>query len=220
MNGESHQVLRAQLGAYVLGRLDEPECVALQAHLDRCPDCRAEVAELIPVAEALSEVDPDRVSDDPAVPPGLGEAVLGRIRAERRTASRRSTRLSVGVAIAVLAGTAIGYGAADLLRGAQPPIPVESVAVRQLASRVAASASLVPHTWGTEIKLTARGFEQGANYRVVVTDRRGAEHAAGEFVGNGSGEIRCNLNSAVLRGEATGFRVLDTTGNTMLASDF
>ncbi|MCK2242755.1 MULTISPECIES: zf-HC2 domain-containing protein [unclassified Crossiella] len=220
MNGESHQVLRAQLGAYVLGRLDEPECVALQAHLDFCGDCRAEVAELIPVAEALAEVDPDRVTDEPAVPPGLGEAVLGRIRAERRTVKRRSARLGIGVTLAVLAGTAIGYGAADLLRATQSAIPLESVAVQQLATRVAASANLVPHTWGTEIKLTARGFEQGASYRVVVTDRRGADHPAGEFVGNGPGEIRCNLNSAVLRTEATGFRVLDTTGGTVLAADF
>ncbi|WHT16804.1 zf-HC2 domain-containing protein [Crossiella sp. CA-258035] len=218
MNGESHQVLRAQLGAYVLGRLDEPECVALQAHLDCCGDCRAELAELVPVAEALAEVDPDRVSDEPAVPPGLGEAVLGRIRAERRTVRRRSARLSVGVALAVLTGTAVGYVAADLLR--LPPAPLETVAVQQLAARVAASANLVPHTWGTEIKLTARGFEQGAGYRVVVTDRRGGDHPAGEFVGNGAGEIRCNLSSAVLRTEAAGFRVLDTEGRTVLAAAF
>ncbi|MBP2472672.1 anti-sigma factor RsiW [Crossiella equi] len=220
MNGESHQVVRSQLGAYVLGRLEDVECVAVQAHLDFCGECRSEVAELIPVAELLAEIDPDRVTDEPVVPPGLGEAVLGRIRSERRGDRRRSLRLRLGVAIAVLAGTGIGYGTADLVRASQTPAPLESVAVRQLASRVAASASLVPHTWGTEIKLVARGFEQGVGYRVVVTDVRGEDHAAGEFVGNGAAEIRCNLNSAVLRTEATGFRVLDQAGRTVLAADF
>ncbi|MGH3584881.1 MAG: sigma-70 family RNA polymerase sigma factor, partial [Pseudonocardia sp.] len=41
------------LGAYVLGHLDPTERTAVEAHLDCCPDCRAELAEHAPVVDPL-----------------------------------------------------------------------------------------------------------------------------------------------------------------------
>ncbi|MGH2785614.1 MAG: anti-sigma factor family protein, partial [Actinomycetota bacterium] len=49
---------RELLGAYVLGHLATDERVALEAHVDGCSGCRAELDELRPVAGALPEADP------------------------------------------------------------------------------------------------------------------------------------------------------------------
>src|SRR5207302_8879808 len=49
---------RELLGAYLLGHLGPEERVGLEAHLDGCAECRAELADLRPVAGALAFADP------------------------------------------------------------------------------------------------------------------------------------------------------------------
>ncbi|MFC6093019.1 anti-sigma factor family protein [Saccharothrix lopnurensis] len=209
---------RESLGAFVLGQLGEPERIAVQAHVDGCPACRAEVADLRPAVELLGLADPSRVSDAPAVPAGLGESVLARIRAERRPrrAPRRAALVAAAVLIAVSAG-GIGYAVG------RPTAPLEPVAVAGSAPGVSARAALVPHTWGMEIKLEATGFTPGRAYRVLVRDRAGRQSPAGGFVGTGTVPMTCNLNSSVLRRDAAGFTVLDAGdagGAVALAADF
>ncbi len=63
--------------AYVLGALEDDELHLYRAHLDTCAQCRAEVAELQPVADEL----PAGVA--PAVASGqLRERILASVRAE------------------------------------------------------------------------------------------------------------------------------------------
>ena len=90
--------------------------------------------------------------------------------------------------------------------------------MQQSAPGISSNVDVVPHTWGMEIKLTARGFEAGKTYRVMVTDKSGAAVSAGEFIGTGGKEMRCNLNSSVLRADATGFRVLGPADEAVLSS--
>jgi hypothetical protein len=98
-------------------------------------------------------------------------------------------------------------------------VPQEAVAVRTLAPGVQASAGLVAHTWGMEVKLVATGFQPGNSYRVTVTDDQGRTVGAGEFVGTGAQEMRCNLNSSVLRTAAASFEVTDAAGQVVLDAD-
>ena len=81
---------REQIGAFLLGKLDGGELEAMQAHLDGCPVCRAEVRELEPVVAALADADPDRIAGDPRPPGDLEESpsapILGEI---HRAQSRR-----------------------------------------------------------------------------------------------------------------------------------
>ena len=88
--------------------------------------------------------------------------------------------------------------------------------MQALAPGVQASAVAIPHTWGVEITLDADGFARGAVYRVVVRDEGGRTVSAGEFIGTGDAAMRCNLNSSVLRADATGFDVLDDRGAVVL----
>lgn len=231
MRHEDHRMIREQLGAFALGQLDAAERVAVQAHLDGCPSCRAELAAIAPLAAPLLAVRPERIDAQPVPPPGLGEAVMSRIRAEAGAATApvtpirvrpagergvRGRRLAAAAAVVAVAAAAIGFALGAQGRGGTQ-VALESVPVRSTAASVLASAEVVPHIWGVEIKLVATGFERGRAYRVSVTDDAGRTAEAGGFVGTGADQMRCNLNSTVLRTDAAAFQVTDPSGAVILS---
>ncbi|MCZ2861037.1 anti-sigma factor family protein [Blastococcus sp. VKM Ac-2987] len=220
---QEHRDIREQLGVYALGHGTAAERAAVRAHLDGCAACRAELAELSPLAPRLAGLDPDRLDETPAPPPGLREAVLARIAAEERArpARRPSRRRTALVAAAAAAGiAAAGFGVGWLTRPVPTPVPLEVVAVEVTEAGIEASAALVPHTWGVEVKLSGEGFTAGEVYRVAVTEQDGGVVPAGSFLGVGPVELHCNLNSSVLREDASGFSVIDADGAVVLRSRF
>jgi hypothetical protein len=48
----------------------------------------------------------------------------------------------------------------------------------------------------------------------------GKRYPAGAFVGVGAKEMHCNLSSAVLRPDATGFEIRDRRGDVVVSSTF
>ena len=223
-HGDEHRELREMLGAYALGHLEGPERDRLRAHLDGCAACRAELADIAPLAWRLLPVDADALDDTPTPPPGLGATVLARVAEEerrrvvpmRRALVRRRVAAAAAVAGIAAAGGTVGW----LVRPVPDPPPLEPVAVEAVAPGVQATADLVPHTWGVEVKLTGTGFADGEVYRVAVTDDDGRAVPAGEFVGVGATEMRCNLNSSVLRDDAVAFEVVDADGDLVVRSEF
>lgn len=222
--GDAHRALREGLGVYALGRGDADERAAVRAHLDGCAACRAELAELTPLVARLADVDPDRLDDVPGPPPGLGGAVLARIAAEQTRpadlADRRRRRTRAAAAVAAVGIAAAAFAVGWLVRPVPPAPPLEAVAVEVTERGLTATADVVPHTWGVEVKLSGEGFTAGEVYRVVVRDDAGGASPAGEFVGVGAQQLDCNLNSAVLREDATGFEVVDADGAVVLRSTF
>ncbi len=223
-HGDEHRELREMLGAYALGHLEPAERDRVRAHLDGDPECRADLAEIAPLAARLAAVDPDALDDTPTPPPDLGARILARIADEeqrrviplRRVAARRRALAAAAVAGVAAAGGVVGWA----VRPVPDPPPLEPVAVQALAPGVEARADLVPHTWGVEVKLTGTGFTDGEVFRVAVTDDDGDEMPAGEFIGVGPIEMRCNLNSSVLRADAVAFEVVDADGDVVVRSEF
>src|SRR5215211_7038372 len=86
---EEHHRYQEQIGAFLLGKLDEGERTAMQAHLNSCPACQAEVKELEPVVVALAYAAPDRIDDNPWPPKDLEESTLAPILGEIYRARRR-----------------------------------------------------------------------------------------------------------------------------------
>jgi anti-sigma factor RsiW len=221
---DAHRELRELLGVYALGHGDADARAAVRAHLDGCAACRAELAELTPLAGRLADVDPDGLDDLPGPPPELGDAVLARIAAEQarpaELAARRRLRTRAAAAVAAVGIAAAAFAVGWLVRPVPPEPPLEPVAVETTEQGLTATADLVPHTWGVEVKLSGEGFAAGAVYRVVVRDDDGNAAPAGEFVGVGAQRLDCNLNSAVLREDAAGFEVVDDDGEVVLRSTF
>lgn len=225
-----HREQRERLGPFVLGHGSPAERLAVQAHLDGCAECRAEVAHLAPVVGALDLVDLDHLDDAASPPPGLGDAIFARIDAERSTSARRRAHHAgrrrgrvamVAAAVSCAAALVVGFALAWQIKPAPPDVPREAVAVRSLDTGIdVAEADLVPHTWGVEIQIEAEGFTEGATYRAAVIDVEGRPRPAGEFIGIGGEAMRCNLNSSVLRDDATGFEITDETGSVVVTSSF
>ncbi len=130
-----HRRLRELLGSYALGDLPPAVAAGLVAHLDGCPACRAELAEIAPLADDLRGVDPDRLSDLATPPAGLGVRIRTAVAEERSLVDARAARqarrtaragqrrafLSVAAGVAVLVA-GIGLGTA-LDRSPGPALP-------------------------------------------------------------------------------------------------
>nr|BFE85959.1 hypothetical protein GCM10020093_085600 [Planobispora longispora] len=94
---------RISLGVYVLGALDPEERAPVEAHLEGCADCRAELAELGGVAGFLGRVSEDDIAQA-ASPP---RAVLDRLlnaRARRRKLARVMLSLAASAVVIGLGG--------------------------------------------------------------------------------------------------------------------
>lgn len=216
MTPEEHRSLRESLADRAIGRLSGDEAAALDAHLDGCPGCRAELREISSVLGPLDGVEPDRLDDVPAPPADLGDRIVAAARAGG-TPPRRSARwipVAAASVVAAVVGAGVGYGVGD-----HDGIPREPVAVQALDPAVQASATAIPHTWGVEIVLDGDGFRSGATYRVFVDGDDGRRAAAGEFIGTGESPMVCNLNSSMLRSDATSFTVVDVSGGSVLRGD-
>ena len=62
------------------------------------------------------------------------------------------------------------------------------------------------------------GLKDGESYTTTV-QAAGREYPAGEFIGVAGVEIHCNMNSSVLRDDATSFTVWDSDGQPVLRAD-
>ncbi|MGH8932210.1 MAG: anti-sigma factor family protein [Egibacteraceae bacterium] len=125
-------------------------------------------------------------------------------------------RWPLAVAAALLSALAT---AAALTLSRPPAVPVEEVALSQVPPGVEAEAQLIAHTWGTEVQLVVSGLADGQAYTVYVDSDQGDHIPAGTFLGTGAAPLRCNLNSAVLRGDAVAFEVLDGDGDVVMRSN-
>ena len=68
MTSDACRDFRGALAASALGKIDAAEAIALRAHLDGCPDCRAELRDLAGGRAVLPLADLARVSDAPEPP--------------------------------------------------------------------------------------------------------------------------------------------------------
>ena len=181
MTTDDHRIWRERLGALVLGQLGPEERAAIEAHLEGCPECRAEADALMPMATLLTRADPDRLAPTPAPPPELVNRITRRISAERGRARRRRVRFGLGLGAAAAAATAAVLLALSLTGSPSPSQPVQTVAFRELPKDVSVSASLEPRASGTDIRLWVHGFRPGTLCTVWLRSRDGTKVPAGSF---------------------------------------
>lgn len=230
-----HDELREWLGSYALGHLSGQEAGRLRGHLDGCPECRAELAELGPVVAALGALDAADFDSPPTPPPGLGEDIRALVTKEREARDeddlarrraalrrRRLSRLQLGgaAAVIVLVGVAGGVGIGRATAPQLPVVPKEpvSLTVTGKAPMKVENAYLVNHTWGTELRIAAAGFPAGKTFQAWFKLRSGETVPAGEFVGTGASPMTCNLQSAAMRAEVVEVVVTNDRGVAVLSS--
>ncbi|MET0767605.1 MAG: zf-HC2 domain-containing protein [Aeromicrobium sp.] len=214
----SHDELREALGAHALGQLDDRALQRdLEEHLAGCDECRAELEDIAPLAAALRGVDPDAVGPlDVATPPELDERIRGAL---PRPVSR--VRRLAPIVGGALAGAAAAAVVTVLLVQDDGPAAPTIIAVPgvETVDGVTATAGLVDHTWGLEVKLEATGLPAGETFEMWVVGADGTAYEAGEFIGVEGRKIVCDMSSSVLLRDAARFKVVDTAGDEVIAAD-
>jgi hypothetical protein len=212
MKAESCREWQESLGAYALGNLPPEERAGLEAHLDGCPACRAELESMTAVAALLPLADPARFESKPAPEPELLGRIVTAIGSERRVARRsRRRRVSIGIGGAVAAAAAAL--AIFVLPGGEESAPEQHVTFAQLPSNLKISAKLIPHAYGTEIHMYVKGAQSGELCRVFVRGRDGTRLPAGSFRYRWGDDSTAILSSALdlSRTAALGVKVGDRT---------
>jgi hypothetical protein len=212
MTAESCREWRESLGAYALGHLPDEERAGLEAHLEGCPDCRAELESLASVARLLPLADPERLDTAPSLPRGLGDRVMASISAERRSTRRRGLRTGLALSGAT-AAVAAALLAIFVLPGGEEEGPSTHVTFHRLPQKIEIGARLEPRPFGTEVHVYVKGVRSGELCRVFLVDRHGARMPAGSFRYSWGDDSNAILSSALdlARTEALGIRVGDRT---------
>jgi Putative zinc-finger len=208
---EEHNRYREQIGAFLLGVLDEGERTAMQTHLSSCPVCQAEVRALKPVVAALADAAPDRIDEDPLPPEDLEESTLAPILGEIHRARRRRRRLGWS-ALAAAAICVVVIGLAGFTWLLEPAVSLEPRSFSGVAPSVEVEGHLIAHTWGTEIRLVVSGLRDGQTYRVTLVSEDGERVNSGTFIGIGDKPLRCTLNAAMLPKDAAKLEVRTSSG--------
>ncbi len=211
---------RELLGAHLFGQLEPEEDAELRQHLENCPQCRAEEADLRAVAELLDEDAEYLSAEEP--PPHLKEKVVAEVFGDD---ARGSSRTRIPFAAAAAAIAVVLVGAASLFigfsgSGGPPGLGDEepiSFASAPEGARVV-EASVVAHTWGTEILMEVEGLRDGEIYNVEIEREDGTTARGGTLIGVGENQIDCNLNAAVLRQNAESITITDSSGEVVLRS--
>jgi len=195
---------RGVLGAVALGRAEPAERAALDAHLEGCAACVAELAELRTVARALPLADVERALDAPADPPGsLAAEVVARVGAARTSRRRRrATRAALALAAAVVVALGVAALVVDGERArAQAVVALDG-------PRADGEASLRDLAHGTEVRLVATGLDQSEWYWLWVTGEDGRRVGAGTFRGT-PGTLRVTTTAGLMFGETRRVWVTD-----------
>jgi anti-sigma-K factor RskA len=100
-----HDRHRDDVGAYLLGAMNDLERQAFERHLRGCEECREELERLRPAAEAL----PGSV-EQLAPPPGLKKRLMAEVEPQRR----RPNRSLLAVAAALVIALAVAFGVSQL----------------------------------------------------------------------------------------------------------
>jgi hypothetical protein len=203
---------RESLGAHALGQLPEEERAALEAHLEGCAGCRAELESLAGVARLLPLAEPEHLGTAPVPPAALADRVVATIRTERR--SRRRRRLRLGLALSgVTAAVAAVALAIFVLPGDSGTGPEQHISFRSLPPGLHIGATLKPHAYGTEIRMYVKGAPSGTLCRVFLRGPNGTRLPAGSFRYRWGDDSDAVLSAALdlSRTRAIGVRVGDRT---------
>ena len=171
---------RESLGAYALGQLPAEERAGLEAHLEGCGSCRAELEQLTSLVRPMSLADPARFETTPSPPPSLAARVAAAIGGERLR-RRRRRRVRFGLAFGGAAAVATAALVLLVLPGDETAGPEQHVTFGALPGRMKISAKLIPNAFGTEIHMYVKGVSSGTLCRVYLRSRDGAVLSAGTF---------------------------------------
>lgn len=215
MSDPSCRTFRELLGVYVVGAIEPGERAAVDAHLNQCYECRAELAGLAPLTALLHRVpveEAERIAAADAPQADLAEpsaemldSLLARVGARRRT---RRFRAMFTTAAAVL--IAVG-GAAAVTQSLAPSQQHARVFDSAAASegRLGATVHYGKSKWDTTtMSVQVTGFRQWTSCKFWVITKTGQRKLVGGWiVGPGADKLWYPVYSDVPVPNVAGFEI-------------
>ncbi|MDA0184867.1 zf-HC2 domain-containing protein [Solirubrobacter phytolaccae] len=206
------------IGAYVLGALDEDGTRRVAAHLKDCTDCAAAHAELAGLPALLDMAVATGASDEEPLPPAIEERILDRFAREREPEPPKRRRWRRRLALAVpsaLAGAAVAAAALTVGFGFKQETPRPPSQYRLVmkpigpAHNASARAGLRTTEEGTVVRLWVNNLPGGPqDVYEVFCDAKGWSASAGTFRVDAKGNGYVILTSAVKRGQYESLRIV------------
>jgi hypothetical protein len=204
------------LGVYLVGALDPAEQAAVDEHLQGCPQCRAELAELAALPSMLDQLTIEDITAEPvALPDDLFDRVAARARAdaedEARAGRRRVGRarrvalLAVAAVMAVL--VAVGITVGTLGTHGQP---AGFTHTSQAGIRM--HVTLASQTSGTGLRVTVSGLPGNERCRLIAVSKDGSRDLAGSWWATYSGQAQVTGSTSIPRAELSRLVLLGTQG--------
>ncbi|WP_051950632.1 anti-sigma factor family protein [Actinacidiphila yeochonensis] len=170
MTPHEHHV---DVGAYLLGALDDAEMTRFEEHLAGCEECGRLLDELAGVEPVLAELRDDGIGW--VEPPG-GDAMLhrllARVAADRRVRRRRRVVAVAAAALLVVGGPAIAVVATEAGTGGTPAAVTTVGGERQSATNPATGVSAIvgvtDRTWGSTVDLRLTGVRGPLDCHLVA----------------------------------------------------
>lgn len=206
-----HEELRTALGAYLIGSLAPAERAAVERHLARCAECRAELTTLAPLPGLLGRLSPDEARSRALTPaPDLLARTLDTVRARRRAERRRLLRWRLAAAAA--AAVAVVAAGTSLWPSGPPAAPLVAVA----GAGAAGTGSLEARGWGTAVELDVTGLPVAPRYVAVAVARDGRGEVAATWGATPSGRAVVSGATAIPRAELAAVEVRTADGRAVL----
>jgi hypothetical protein len=204
------------IGAFVLGALDDASEKRVREHLATCPECAAAHSELAGIPGLLDLAVVTGATDEEPLPPAIEERLLDRFareRVERPERRRWRPRIALGVGSA-LAGAAIAVAGLTVglnyEKNAGRPASQYRVAFSKLGPappNASARAGLRTSEAGTVVRLWVNNLPAGDVYEVWC-DAKGWSASAGTFRVDAKGDAYVILTTAVKKGQYDRIRLV------------
>jgi predicted anti-sigma-YlaC factor YlaD len=206
------------LGVYLLGALDADERTVVERHLEDCPQCAAELAELAALPSMLERLTLDDFAvEAPVVPEALFERVAARAREEHadRQALRghRYRRLTaVAAALVIVAGA--GIGSAVVLTGGHHHQAGRTVVATQ--GHVKMQVTLAAQTTGTSLQVTVAGLPEDQHCTLIAIAKNGERDVAGRWSATYQGRAQQTGSTVIPTSQLARFVLLGNGGRQLV----
>jgi anti-sigma factor RsiW len=195
-------VWREDIGALAIGRLDDDGRSRLEAHLEECPTCQADVRDLATVADLLADLDvpvEPRVMEEP--PPQLLDSILTEVHRERWDARRRRRRRAWVATAGALAAAIVALVAIVFARG-DSGSSADQLAFTKAPPGARVTGTIKPAANGSVVTLRGSGMPKNAHFTVWVARADGIKHKAGDFAPGQDGQFVATFHSEVPKDDA------------------
>ena len=210
MTADECQVMRLELGAYVLGALETAERARVDAHLEGCAECSRELARLAPLPGLLAGASAAELTGGSADEPQGAERLL----AELARIRRRRRRLAGAIAAACVVVALGGFGLSQALGPGSARATVISAA--SSSTHVSGRVALVATPEGSRLEIALVGVQPGTRCELVVIGAGGRREVAATWRANYDGTATVTGATAMLPAQIIQMTVVAQPGPALL----